>query len=236
MAAEDYPYETKDGLCRFDRSKGLIAANGMTLLDEATPYQMQAALGYGPMSVALDASSGVFKFYRKGIFDHPDKCGYDLNHAVSIVGYSNNAEDAKPYWIMRNSWGTDWGEDGYMRIAITGGYGNCGINIEPSYPNIYFMNESNSVMCLMLAIFGVCLGAWPLTKLSWCKREDLLFLHEGQESLIKLSYILPVFFLVTSILFAMAMSPVTEPIWMFYRTGLIMLYAIVHIALTVLHC
>lgn len=179
MASADYPYEIKDATCRYDESKGLIAANGMTILDETTPYMMQSALGLGPLSVAIDAGSGVFKFYRKGIFDHPDKCGSNLNHAVAIVGYSNGDEDAKPYWIMRNSWSADWGEQGYMRIAISDGIGNCGINIEPTYPNIYLMSVFDSSTCLLIAAFGAFLGMWPLFKLSCCKREDLLFLHEG---------------------------------------------------------
>ena len=52
----------------------------------------------------------AFQFYEAGVFD--GDCGTSLNHAVTIVGYG---DDDMPYWILKNSWGTDWGEDGYMR-------------------------------------------------------------------------------------------------------------------------
>mmetsp|Transcript_12349 Transcript_12349/g.15749 ORF Transcript_12349/g.15749 Transcript_12349/m.15749 type:complete len:88 (+) Transcript_12349:580-843(+) len=87
MPAENYPYKEVGGECQYDAEKGLIAASGFTLLDEGHPYLMQAALELGPLSVALDASSNVFRFYKEGVFDHGDMCGSDLNHAVAIVGY-----------------------------------------------------------------------------------------------------------------------------------------------------
>lgn len=133
---------------------------------------MQAAVGLGPLSVAVDAGSNVFKFYKEGIFDHEDMCGTELNHAINIVGYSSEHYDKKPYWIVRNSWGEDWGEEGYMRMAITDGAGNCGINLEPSFPNIYYMSVFNSLTCLALAVFGALLSIWPIFKLTCCLTPD----------------------------------------------------------------
>ena len=64
-----------------------------------------------------------------------------MNHAVTVVGYSNLADSGEePYWIVRNSWGSDWGEDGYIRMAIKDGDGVCGINMEVTFPNIYFLS------------------------------------------------------------------------------------------------
>ena len=151
------------------------------------------------------------------------------------MGYSNTADDAQPYWIVRNSWGPDWGEGGYVRMAITGGYGNCGINLEPTIPNIYFMNEINSSIYLVFGVLGIGLGLGILSKLSWCKNESLLFLHEGQLGLVKLSYAMLVFFTVMSSLFAAALGSVTLPIWMLYRVGLVLAYGCVHLFLCVLH-
>ena len=74
------------------------------------------------------------------MFDQAKRCGTELNHAITIVGYSNLDSDSKPYWIVRNSWGADWGEDGYIRIAIQEGDGVCGINMEVTFPNIYFLS------------------------------------------------------------------------------------------------
>ena len=194
---------------------------------------MQAALALGPIAAILDASSSGFKHYKSGIFD-PEDCGTDLNHAVAIVGYSNKSGET-PYWIVRNSWGTKWGEDGYMRLKITDGNGSCGINLRPSFPNIHYMSITMSAIIFFVTLVGALLPCWPIFKLKLCKRNSLLFLHEGQRALIVFSYILPPLLLVCSILFAISLAAPTLPIWMCYRLGFILLYAIVHIALCVLH-
>ena len=70
--------------------------------------------------------------YKSGIFDSAE-CGTNLDHAVALVGYGE--EQGTKYYILRNSWGTGWGEDGYMRILDNGnGYGICGVQEEPLYP------------------------------------------------------------------------------------------------------
>ena len=62
-------------------------------------------------------------------------CGTTLDHAIAIVGFSSKDQDT-PYWIVRNSWGESWGEGGYVNIAITDGYGVCGINQDVTFPNL----------------------------------------------------------------------------------------------------
>lgn len=84
----------------------------------------------GPLSVLLDAS--FLQLYKKGIFD-PIFCSKtELDHAVLMVGYGvDSSEDSNsdtPYWIIKNSWGEKWGEEGYFRIRR--GKGTCGINTE----------------------------------------------------------------------------------------------------------
>ena len=81
---------------------------------------------------------------------------------------------------MRNSWGDDWGEDGYIRIAIQDGDGVCGINIEVTFPNIYYLSVFDQSIYLVMCIIGIFLSIWPLIKLSWCKSEELFYLNEGQ--------------------------------------------------------
>ena len=63
-------------------------------------------------------------------------CGINLDHGVTIVGYGS--EDGIEFWIVRNSWGANWGDKGYVRIANTGRNeaGICGINQAASYPVI----------------------------------------------------------------------------------------------------
>ena len=75
------------------------------------------------------------------VYVDPTCYTYSLNHVVLVVGYLIAGTDydartlAPPFWIIRNSWGTDWGDRGYMRMGITGGDGICGINVlPPLYP------------------------------------------------------------------------------------------------------
>ena len=95
---------------------------------------MKAGLAQRPISVSLEADKTVFQQYTSGIFDS-SSCGDTLDHATLLVGYGS--ENGTEYWIMKNSWGTGWGEDGYMRLQIVpGGKGICGIQIEPLYPEL----------------------------------------------------------------------------------------------------
>lgn len=101
-----------------------------------------------------------------------------MNHAVTIVGYSNDGETT-PYWIVRNSWGADWGEKGYIRIAIQEGDGVCGINLEPAFPNIFYLSVFDSSFYMVICLLAIGLSLWPLGKLSWCRSSELLYLNDG---------------------------------------------------------
>ena len=85
---------------------------------------MKAAVAQQPTSVLIEADRAVFQQYTSGIFDST-ACGTSLDHATLVVGYGSDA--GQEYWIMKNSWGTVWGEEGYMRLAIVDGAGICGI-------------------------------------------------------------------------------------------------------------
>jgi cathepsin L len=91
----------------------------------------------GPVSVAIDASSTAFQTYTSGIFTNSTACCPNcdvtsLNHAVTVVGFGLSPI---PYYIVRNSWGSSWGDGGYINIAMQDGAGVCGIQLEVSYPN-----------------------------------------------------------------------------------------------------
>ena len=66
----------------------------------------------------------VFQMYKSGILDSDD-CGNELDHAVTAVGFGS--DDGQDYYIVRNSWGPTWGENGYIKIAVKDGKGVCGI-------------------------------------------------------------------------------------------------------------
>nr|AEQ59229.1 cysteine protease precursor [Clonorchis sinensis] len=120
----DYPYEGREGQCRMVPSKVKVYINGSKILPEDEQIQAQMLKETGPFSSALNALS--LQFYTEGIL-HPLPALCDaqsLNHAVLTVGYGK--EGRLPYWTVKNSWSTMFGENGYFRIYR--GDGPCGIN------------------------------------------------------------------------------------------------------------
>jgi C1A family cysteine protease len=77
---------------------------------------MKKALTMGPVSVLVNAHKKHFLYYRKGIIDTED-CTTRISHAVLAVGYGKDEKTQKEYFIIKNSWGSSWGENGYARIA-----------------------------------------------------------------------------------------------------------------------
>ena len=75
--------------------------------------QMQAALAIKPLNVSIYASAASFRNYQSGIYNDPT-CGNQHNHATNVVGIGEL--NGIQYWVMRNSWGTDWGDMGYMKM------------------------------------------------------------------------------------------------------------------------
>jgi cathepsin L len=123
MLQADYPYAPVREKCKFDAKKGVGSITGLVSVTSGDEDDLAAKCAqYGPTSICVDATPTSFQLYLEGIYDDP-KCTTMLDHAVGLVGYS--AEGDKKYWIMRNSWGTTWGEMGYMRIAR--GHNRCGV-------------------------------------------------------------------------------------------------------------
>ncbi|KAK8881409.1 hypothetical protein M9Y10_004145 [Tritrichomonas musculus] len=98
--------------CNFDSTKSVGYISSYNLYYEEKDIQPNL-VKWGPVSVIIDASPFSFIYYHEGIYDG-DGCADYQNHAVTVVGYGS--EDEKPYWIVRNSIGTLWGEDGYIRM------------------------------------------------------------------------------------------------------------------------
>lgn len=101
------------------------------------------------MAVAVNADA--IQGYESGIFN--GLCSTEVNHAVLVVGYGTDSTDGD-YWIIKNSWDTTWGEQGYYRMAM--GKGLCGINRLACYPNSgYYIVQSSVFTFLGLIIVGV---------------------------------------------------------------------------------
>jgi cathepsin L len=114
----DYPYTARDGACKFNAGTGqanLVGYVNVTYGDEND--LLNKVYTYGPASVCIDASSIAFSYYSGGIYN-PSSCFTDpddLDHAVAVDGWG--VDGATPYWIVRNSWGSSWGEKGYIRMS-----------------------------------------------------------------------------------------------------------------------
>ena len=134
----DYPYKGRLGKCRYDDGGPYthVETLAYTWVPVRNSPETRKALAQQVISTSIEADQPVFQQYKSGIFNST-ACGkqnpvsqLDLDHAVNLVGYGT--EDGQDYFILRNSWGTDWGEDGYMRIADIGSHeGICGVQIEP---------------------------------------------------------------------------------------------------------
>ncbi|KAL6894104.1 hypothetical protein ACP4OV_008202 [Aristida adscensionis] len=134
LAAESaYPYRGEDGSCR---SRGAAAAASIRGHEDVPPNNegaLMAAVAHQPVSVAINGGDYVFRFYDGGVLGGAG-CDTELNHAITAVGYGT-ASDGTGYWLMKNSWGTSWGEGGYVRIRRgVRGEGVCGLAKLPSYP------------------------------------------------------------------------------------------------------
>ena len=131
--ASDYSYKAKDGKCAYDASKGVGTVSRINMVRQEDQRAMQKALVQGPVSVAIDAGADAVMFYDKGIIGTKDCPGHSLDHAVLAVGYGS--EKGKDFWIIKNSWGADWGENGYVRFeAEKSGKGACAVQLEPAQP------------------------------------------------------------------------------------------------------
>lgn len=112
------------------------------------------ALLTGPISANMDASGSGFRHYSGGIYDASDclSDGKEVNHAVVIVGFGETDAGDK-YWVVRNTWGTMWGENGYMRITrdVTSTHGPCNLYLYSTYPvNLTSSaNESSLSTCAL---------------------------------------------------------------------------------------
>ncbi|KAK7605325.1 hypothetical protein V9T40_007183 [Parthenolecanium corni] len=115
-----YPYVAKEPnecVHKKNNSIGNLAQDFRCLI-EGDEDQLKAVVSkFGPVAVSVDARRWDFRFYKSGIYYSDECCNYNhcLNHAMLVVGYGT--QDETDYWLLKNTWGESWGENGYMKIA-----------------------------------------------------------------------------------------------------------------------
>ncbi|CAG9835411.1 unnamed protein product [Diabrotica balteata] len=130
---EDYgPYLGQDGYCHSNTVPKVAHITGWVNVTSGDENALRMALvRHGPISVAIDASHKTFSFYSNGVYYDP-QCGNkeeDLDHAVLAVGYG--VINGEKYWLVKNSWSTYWGNDGYVLMSSRNN--NCGVMTTPTY-------------------------------------------------------------------------------------------------------
>jgi len=135
ISEDSYPYKAGDGDERFCKSffkKSETVVSGYVILPYGQEDKMKEAVAnVGPISVAIFVGPDFYA-YKEGVFFQSSTIGQPLNHAVLIVGYGYDESSGLGYWMVKNSWGTEWGDKGYIKIAR--GFNMCGIASTPMYP------------------------------------------------------------------------------------------------------
>lgn len=138
---EDYPYVSgttkQPGVC--DNTCSVIEnseVQSFVDVDKNSDDAFMAALMMQPVSIAIEADQKSFQLYKSGVFT--DTCGTNLDHGVLAVGYGT--ENNIDYYLVKNSWGTTWGDNGYIKLArgseYNNGKGQCGLLMQASYPEL----------------------------------------------------------------------------------------------------
>jgi len=129
-----YPYKGRGGTCEASSCTVGIPRGDVKGYKDVTSDSEQAlmsAVQQQPVSIAIEADKMAFQSYKSGILS--SSCGSNLDHGVLLVGYGTDG--GKDYWKVKNSWGTTYGENGYVRLLRgKGGSGECGLLSQPSYP------------------------------------------------------------------------------------------------------
>ena len=131
-----YGYKAIPGHCNYDPKKGILKVKEIIDVQHNNDEQLTAAIVKTPVSVAIEADRYVFQFYSGGVIKSSN-CGHNLDHGVLAVGYGTD-EAGTPYYIVKNSWGANWGLQGYVLIERKSEEkeGVCGILSAPSYPKV----------------------------------------------------------------------------------------------------
>ncbi|PAV91085.1 hypothetical protein WR25_02795 [Diploscapter pachys] len=128
-----YPYIGKEDVCHFKMENVGATDSGFVELPSGDEEKLKIAIAtQGPISVGIDANHLTFALYKSGVFFEKNCSSTELDHGVLVVGYGTDPQHGD-YWLVKNSWGTDWGDEGYIKMARNRN-NHCGIATAASYP------------------------------------------------------------------------------------------------------
>jgi len=126
-----YPYHAVDSNCKFNAANIGATISGFTDVGQSESSLLTAS-NKQPISVAIDASHSSFQLYKTGVYNEPACSPTSLDHGVLVVGYGS--ENNQDYWLVKNSWGSGWGQQGYIFMSRNKN-NQCGIATAASYPH-----------------------------------------------------------------------------------------------------
>ena len=130
----DYQYTASTGSCQSSNCKSVVNVIDCMDVEHSNELALKQAVSMQPVSVAIEADTRVFQLYSGGIITGTS-CGTNLDHGVLVVGYGE--DNGTKYWLVKNSWGEQWGDNGYVKIERTdseNSNGVCGIAMQASFP------------------------------------------------------------------------------------------------------
>ncbi|XP_034016189.1 cathepsin S-like [Thalassophryne amazonica] len=126
-----YPYTGQLGECKYNPEHRVANCSGYICLPEGDEASLKLALAtVGPIAVAVDSSRHKFRFYHHGVYRDPT-CSHKVDHGVLAVGYGT--EKGEDYWLIKNSWGRHFGDEGYIKMARNAN-DQCGVSRFGCFP------------------------------------------------------------------------------------------------------
>lgn len=113
--ATKYPYTGRTQVCHYDETTKVYQNKKCAEVTANKTEALASAVARQPVAISVEADSLTFQFYRSGVFT--GKCGTNLDHGILLTGYGNL--NGKDYWKCKNSWGSSWGQKGYILIEKT---------------------------------------------------------------------------------------------------------------------
>lgn len=130
----DYPFRNETGECKFSKDSIAVNVTGYIEIPYGDEHALLMAVALiGPVAAGVDGSRKRFRSYKSGIYDDPLCNNVTLSHAVTIVGYGT--EEGKDYWLVKNSWGKDWGQNGFGKM-VRNKNNQCGLASNALFPTL----------------------------------------------------------------------------------------------------